>query len=178
MIKFNEVSFRYAGESSSELQVLSNFNLDIKAGKVIVVTGESGCGKTTVGRLINGLSPKFYEGTLEGDVEVCGMRPKDQELYDTAKSVGSIFQNPRTQFFNVDTTSEITFACENQGMDRQLIKDRLEEVTADFKIQDLLNRSIFELSGGQKQKIACGSIAMADSKVIVMVSNSYLLLRC
>lgn len=168
MIKFNEVSFRYAGESSSELQVLSNFNLDIKAGQVIVVTGESGCGKTTVGRLINGLSPKFYEGTLEGDVEVCGMRPKDQELYDTAKSVGSIFQNPRTQFFNVDTTSEITFACENQGMDRQLIKDRLEEVTDDFKIQDLLNRSIFELSGGQKQKIACGSIAMADSKVIVM----------
>ena len=134
MIKFNEVSFKYSQESSVKNQVLSNFNLDIEAGQVVVVTGESGCGKTTVGRLINGLSPNFYEGTLVGDVEVCGMHPGEQELYDTARVVGSIFQNPRTQFFNVDTTSEITFACENQGIDRQLIKDRLDEVVSDFKI--------------------------------------------
>lgn len=47
MIEFNGVSFRYAQDSSSEIKVLSDFNLDIKAGQVIVVTGESGCGKTT-----------------------------------------------------------------------------------------------------------------------------------
>ncbi|MBQ8488287.1 MAG: ABC transporter ATP-binding protein [Pseudobutyrivibrio sp.] len=168
MITFNKVSFSYNQESTLNNQVLSDFNLDIKTGQVIVITGESGCGKTTVGRLINGLSPKYYQGILEGEIEVCGMHPNMQELYDTAKVVGSIFQNPRTQFFNVDTTSEITFACENQGMDIQLIKEKLEEVVTDFKIEDLLDRSIFELSGGQKQKIACCSIAVADSKVIVM----------
>jgi len=132
------------------------------------VTGESGCGKSTIVRLINGLCPGFYEGDLEGHVYVDGMEPAKQELYETAGKVGSVFQNPRTQFFNVDTTGEITFACENQGMEKKEILTRLDRVVKDLHLNKLLNRNIFELSGGEKQKIACAAIAMMDSEVIVM----------
>ncbi|MCR5272710.1 MAG: energy-coupling factor ABC transporter ATP-binding protein [Lachnospiraceae bacterium] len=168
MIRFDKVSFKYNEEKKNEIKALSDVNIEIDDGQVIVITGESGCGKTTVVRLINGLSPKFYGGQFEGSVSVEGEDPTSQELYETAKVVGSVFQNPRSQFFNVDTTSEITFSCVNQGLDKMVIKERLAHVTDEFKIQNLLDRSIFDLSGGQKQKIACASIAMSDSKVIVM----------
>ena len=67
-------------------------------------------------RLINGLIPHFYEGELEGFAMVNGLNVTEAELYETAKLVGSVFQNPRSQFFCVDTTSELAFGCENMGM--------------------------------------------------------------
>lgn len=64
---------------------------------------------------------------MSGETWVNVVKVSEQPLYDTAKIVGSVFQNPRSQFFNVDTTSEITFGCENLGMPKQEIKDRLQE---------------------------------------------------
>ncbi|MCR4588210.1 MAG: ABC transporter ATP-binding protein [Lachnospiraceae bacterium] len=168
MIRFNNVSFQYGEEVCTDQSTISGIDLNIEDGQVVVITGESGCGKTTIGRLVNGLSPHFYAGQLQGEVSVEGTDPSTRELYETARYVGSIFQNPRTQFFNVDTTSEITFSCENQGMDPDEIRERLSRVVENLNISNLLDRSIFQLSGGQKQKIACASIAMSDAGIIVM----------
>lgn len=79
-----------------------------------------------------------------------------------------MFQNPRSQFFNVDTTSEITFGCENLGMPRADILARLERTVPALKLERLLDRSIFELSGGEKQKIACASAFMMEPQVFVL----------
>lgn len=68
---------------------------------------ESGSGKTSITRLINGLIPRYYEGSLEGEVFVKNINITESELYETAKIVGSVFQNPRSQFFCVDTRSEL-----------------------------------------------------------------------
>ena len=81
---------------------------------------------------------------------------------------GSVFQNPRSQFFCVDTTSEIAFGCENMGMPEAEIQSRVDRVTEELHIEPLLGRSIFELSGGEKQKIACASVSALQPQIMVL----------
>ena len=166
MIEIKNVSFRYKADAAAG--GIRNVNLSVPDGQVVVLCGESGCGKTTLTRLINGLIPHFFEGELRGSVTVDGCSVSEQPLYDTAKLVGSVFQNPRSQFFNVDTTSELSLGCENLGMPKDEILRRLERTAAALKMENLLDRSIFDLSGGEKQKIACGGAFMMDPRVFVL----------
>ena len=166
MIEIKDVSFKYKSEIASG--GIKNISLSVPRGQTVVLCGESGCGKTTVTRLINGLIPHYFEGKLSGRVFIDGHNISEQPLYDTARLVGSVFQNPRSQFFNVDTTSELSFGCENLGMPRDEILDRLSKTVSALKIERLLNRSIFNLSGGEKQKIACGGAFMMDPQVFVL----------
>ena len=176
MIELKNVTFEYGsaegaaggiGETVSNGS-LKNINLKINEGEFVLLTGGSGCGKTTILRLINGLIPNFFEGKLEGSVTVDGFDVSHAELYDTAKSVSTVFQNPRSQFFNVDTTSELAFACENQGMEESEILQRIDKTVSELHLEPLMNRSLFDLSGGQKQKIACASVAVTGNKIILL----------
>lgn len=176
MIELKNVTFEYGsfegaaggiGETVSNGS-LKNINLKINEGEFVLLTGGSGCGKTTILRLINGLIPNFFEGSLEGSVTVDGFDVSHAELYDTAKSVSTVFQNPRSQFFNVDTTSELAFACENQGMAEDEILHRIDNTVSELHLEPLMNRSLFDLSGGQKQKIACASVAVTGNKIILL----------
>ena len=165
MIRIDHVTFTYQGQTAAGVR---DIHLTIPDGQVVVLCGESGCGKTTLTRLINGLIPHYFTGELTGGVEIDGKNVSRQPLYDTARLVGSVFQNPRSQFFNVDTTSEITFGCENLGMPREEILRRLENTVAALKLEKLLDRSIFQLSGGEKQKIACAGAFMMEPQVFVL----------
>ena len=176
MIELKNVNFEYGsteGAAGAVGETVSNgslcgVNLSIADGEFLLLTGGSGCGKTTILRLINGLIPNFFEGHLEGSVTVDGFNVSKAELYDTAKSVSTVFQNPRSQFFNVDTTSELAFACENQGMEEEEILRRIDNTVSELHLQPLMNRSLFDLSGGQKQKIACASVAVTGNKIILL----------
>ena len=165
MIELNNVSFTYA---NTEDCILKNISLKIPQGECVLLCGGSGCGKTTITRLINGLIPHYYEGAVSGSVVVNGMDVTQAELYETAKSVGSVFQNPRSQFFCVDTTSEIAFGCENMGLDVEEIKARVAKATESLKAKKLLGRNIFYLSGGEKQKVACASVSAMQPEVFVL----------
>lgn len=166
MITCKDVSFSY--EKEKENQVLTHINLEIKEGETVLLCGGSGCGKTTLTRLINGLIPHYYEGKLTGEVKVHGKRVQDTPLYELSEDTGSVFQNPRSQFFSVDTTGELVFGCENQGMPEKEILDRKEKVVKEFSIENLMGRSIFNLSGGEKQKIACAGVSMLSPGVVVL----------
>ena len=180
MIELKDVTFEYStgdgiekGSAGGVDEKISNgslrgVNLSVAEGEFILRTGGSGCGKTTILRLINGLIPNFFEGRLEGSVTVDGFDVSHAELYDTAKTVSTVFQNPRSQFFNVDTTSELAFACENQGMEENEILRRIHNTVNELGLQPLMNRSLFDLSGGQKQKIACASVAVTGNKIILL----------
>lgn len=165
MIEIKNVNFRYKGTDEGGLHDLS---LTIHDGEVVLLCGASGCGKTTVGRLINGLIPHYYKGELTGSVTVNGRDIAKTELYDLAGVVGTVFQNPRSQFFAIDTDGEITFGAENIGMPPEAIVSRKKAVANEMHIEKLLDRSIFELSGGEKQIIACASVSVLSPDIMVL----------
>lgn len=167
MINFKNVSFSYSGEHGTGDGV-SEIDLTIKDGEFVVLCGESGCGKTTVTRLINGLAPHFYEGGMSGSVMIGDVCVNTENLSDIAALTGSVFQNPKSQFFNLDTTGELVFGCENLGIPREQIQQRLEKTKRDLQLDNLMDRDIFELSGGEKQQIACASCYTADPQVFVL----------
>ena len=165
MIEIKNVNFRYKGTEEGGLHDLS---LTIHDGEVVLLCGASGCGKTTIGRLINGLIPHYYKGELTGSVIVNGREIAQTELYDLAGVVGIVFQNPRSQFFAIDTDGEITFGAENIGMQPEAIVSRKNDVANEMHIERLLGRSIFELSGGEKQIIACASVSVLSPDIMVL----------
>lgn len=164
MIRFENVSFRYVKDRES----LKNVNLAINKGEVVLVCGPSGCGKSTLVRCVNGLIPHFYEGQISGTVTVNGIDVAKTTLRKLSRQVGTVFQNPRSQFFNVDTTSELAFGCENFGLDPDEIEERINFVVNKHDLASLMGRSIFRLSGGEKQKIACASVAVEPIEVIIL----------
>lgn len=172
MIECQNVSFSYPANQADTTQsqlsgALKNVSCTIQEGSFVVLCGTSGCGKTTLTRLFNGLIPHYYKGTLTGTATIDGSEYKDLSLFDISKKVGSVFQNPRSQFFNVDTTSEIAFGCENHGISETETISRVMKVSEQLNLTNLLGRSIFSLSGGEKQKIACGSAAAMAPDVYV-----------
>lgn len=166
MIALKNVTFTYHNAEHSA--GVYGIDLQIPAGQVVLLCGLSGCGKTTITRLINGLVPAYYAGMLEGQVLIDGRDSASVTLYELSQKVGSVFQNPRSQFFSLDSTSEIAFGCENTGVPREEMYRRIGQVSRDLDMADLLDRNLFALSGGEKQKIACASAAAMQPAIFVL----------
>ena len=164
MINFTNVSFQY----TEERDCLKNIDLTINDGEVVLVCGPSGCGKSTLVRCVNGLIPHYYQGRMTGSVTVGETDVSKTTLRKLSRHVGTVFQNPRSQFFNVDTTSELAFGCENFGIDPGDIEQRINAVVNRHDLGKLMDRSIFKLSGGEKQKIACASIAVEPIDTVIL----------
>ena len=165
MIRFENFSFSY-GES--ETLHLKNLNFTIEPGEFVLFCGRSACGKTTATKCINGLIPHFTEGKVSGKVFVKGQDVSKTPSYEMAEEVGSVFQNPKTQFFNLDSDSELVFGMENLGIAPEKMKERVATVTKDLQIENLLGRSVFELSGGEKQILALASVYAVNPDIFVL----------
>ena len=161
----DHVSFRY---TAGDEPALTDATLSIHEGECVVLCGQSGCGKTTLTRLFNGLVPSFFAGKLTGSQHVCGLDAASTPIDEFTPLVGSVFQNPKTQYFNANTTDELAFACENMGLPSDEIRRRVDSAAQHFDVSHLLDRSVFHLSGGQKQRIAIAAATVLDPRVVVL----------
>ena len=164
-LSFDRAGFTYAGAREP---ALADVSLSVPAGQCVVLTGGSGCGKTTLTRLANGLIPVSYDGELAGSVRIAGKDAGSWEMDALCRRVGSVFQNPRSQFFNLDTTSEVAFGCENLGLSRAEMHRRVDGAFALLGIEHLRDRDIRALSGGQRQMVAIASVCAMGPDVFVL----------
>lgn len=163
MLEIKNLSLYYGDKN-----VLNNVNLAVAKGECILFTGESGSGKTSIINSINGLAIHYGGGRLEGEILLDGQDLTMLKLYEVSLHIASVFQNPKTHFFNVNTTLELLFYLENIGLSRDEMNKRLSDVLDVFPIKHLLGRSIFELSGGEKQIISIASAYISGCRVITL----------
>ncbi|ALS00978.1 cobalt ABC transporter [Enterococcus silesiacus] len=164
MIDLHDVSFAYEDQET----IIQKVDLEIKAGEFIVLCGKSGCGKSTLLRILNGLIPELYTGDLAGTGTVLGQNLLTKEFNEYVQGIGVVFQNPKTQFFTSDVYSELAFAMENYGVPRDEMINRIAEITRLFSLEKFLERSMFHLSGGQKQLIAFASASMLKHQLFLL----------
>ncbi len=164
MIKLKDVSYRWEdGEIA-----LDNINLEFKEGEFVLISGKSGSGKSTLGSMINGLIPHYYNGKIQGEIHVDGKDISKMLLHEIGHLVGTVFQDPRSQFFTTTTDEEIAFGLQTICSTKGEIKRRVDEVYKNLGIEELKGKSVFELSSGQKQKIAIASIYAMKPKVFIL----------
>ena len=163
MIELKNVSFCYEDSKNG----VTNINLQIQSGECVVLTGPSGGGKTTITRIINGLIPGFYQGELHGQIFLNEEKISDLPVYKVGEKVGSIFQNPKSQFFSSDLKGEVAFACENYGFSNDEIRERTEKSIDVFNLTHLEKNSLDTLSSGEKQRVAVASVYALNPNVYV-----------
>ena len=149
-------------------KVLDDINLIVADGECVLITGESGSGKSSIINSINGLAFEYENAKFSGSIKVDSKDLKGMELYEISLMISSVFQNPKTHFFNVDTTLELLFYLENIGLDRKEMESRMEDMLKLFPIKHLLGRSIFDLSGGEKQILCVAACYISGCKIIVL----------
>jgi len=165
VIRAENLTYTYpVGESPAFM----NVSLKVDDGEFILLTGPSGCGKTTLCRCFNGLIPHFYNGKLEGEIQVVGMNVKEHPIHEFAQHVGLVFQNPENQLFALSVEKDVAFGLENLGLPREEIRERVEWALEVTGITDLRDRAPFELSGGQQQRVAIASVLAMKPEVIVL----------
>lgn len=159
------LSIRNLGFSYNKNKVFKGINFDVYEGQCFVLTGASGSGKSTLLKIINGIIPEVNDGEITGEIKLDEQILNDVSITDRSTYISTVFQNPKTQFYCVESTDELAFPLENRNTPKEAIIKSIEEYTGLLNTEKLLNRNIFSLSGGEKQLMAITSVMTMDNKV-------------
>lgn len=159
------LSFQY--RTRPELAI-ENISFELKPGEMLLIAGSSGCGKTTLARCINGLIPRSYRGQRTGNVLLHGKDVADMQIAEISQTVGTLLQDPERQIVASNVFNEIAFGPENLGLPREEIIARIDAAMRRLKIQYLRERETFNLSGGEKQKVAMAGLLAMNPSILLL----------
>ncbi|MFW9941365.1 MAG: energy-coupling factor ABC transporter ATP-binding protein [Candidatus Thorarchaeota archaeon] len=172
LIRFEDFYYRYKG---NEEYALKSIDLKIEEDNFILLCGETGSGKTTLIRCMNGLIPQFYSGFYKGKVYVNEKDTSNTPIAELSTDVGIVFQNPENQLISMNVEHEIAFGLENLGIPSNEIAKKIEESASLTEIEHILDKAPFELSGGEQQRVAIASILVLEPKVLILDEPTALL---
>lgn len=164
IFELDHVQFAY--EESGKQLALDNISLTVRAGECIVILGANGCGKSTLLKLLDGL----YFAT-QGQVYAFGQPLTEETLRDDhtnfafRRRVGLVFQDTDVQLFSPSVLDELAFAPLQLGLPREEVIRRVDAVLETLQISKLRDRAPHRLSGGEKRRVALGSVLTLDPEV-------------
>jgi energy-coupling factor transporter ATP-binding protein EcfA2 len=164
-VEVKELTFAYRGAKKPAIR---NINLKLVGGEFLVVTGPTGCGKTTLARCFNGLIPHFHQGRMTGQIKLNGVETRERKVSDLSQTVGFVFQDPENQLVALNVERELAFGPENLGLPREEIRARVEEAIELVGIGHLRDKSPYELSGGEQQRVAIASVLTLKPSILVL----------
>ncbi len=165
IVEAKNVSFTYGNKT---VPTVCKLNFSINKGDFTLITGQSGCGKSTILKMLNGLIPHESGGIFSGDIYIDGKNTRDFSIADLSSMIGLVFQSPEDQIFSATIFDEVAFVLENMGLDTEQIKQRVQEVLQEVGLSGKENDSIHALSGGQKQRLAVASVLAAKPRVLAL----------
>lgn len=165
VIEAKGLTYTYQGATKPSIRDVS---IKIEKGEFVILTGPSGCGKTTLCRCFNGLIPHFYNGTLEGNINVADLNVIEHQIHELALHVGFVFQNPENQLFALSVEKDVAFALENLGVPREDMWKKVEWALKTVGAYEIRERAPHELSGGQQQRVAIASVLAMQPDVMVL----------
>ncbi len=159
------LSFQYRTRPEKAIEKVS---FELKPGEMLLIAGSSGCGKTTLARCINGLIPRSYKGYREGQVLLHGKDVAEMQIADVSQVVGTLLQDPERQIVASNVFNEIAFGPENLGLPREEILQRVDLAMKRLRIEYLRERETFNLSGGEKQKVALAGLLAMNPSILLL----------
>lgn len=162
MLSLQNLTINFDGKS-----ILKDINIVFKPGEVTVITGHSGTGKSSLLKAINGIIPEYNIAELKGDILFNGKSLLGKTILERSRFISTVFQNPKTQFYCINSTDELAFQLENRNIVKDFILDKIQYYSEVLGTKKLLNRNIFELSGGEKQLIAVTACGISENEIIL-----------
>lgn len=160
-----DLTFQYRDRPTPAIRDIS---FEAMAGELFLIAGASGCGKTTLIRCLNGLIPRSYKGTLSGEICLNGKPTAGMTLARISQLVGTVLQDPERQILGTRVRNEVAFGLENLGLPREEIIQRIDEALTYLGIQHLRDRETFNLSGGEKQKVALAGVLAMRPRILLL----------
>ncbi|HMH46590.1 MAG TPA: ABC transporter ATP-binding protein, partial [Solirubrobacteraceae bacterium] len=167
LLSFEHVTYRYPGV---EAAALSDVSFELAPGEFCLLAGLSGQGKSTLLRAACGLAPHFHGGRFAGRVTLAGLDSRENGPARLGAFVGALFQDPETQLVTSSVRAELSLVLESRGHEPAAVARGVEEVALALGIDALLDRATYDLSGGEKQRVALGA-ALAGRPALVLLDE-------
>ena len=164
IIEFKDFSFKYRVQAEPTVK---NINLTIYEGEKVLIVGPSGSGKSTLAHCINGLVPFFYEGNISGTLNIDGKNAEEMNIFELSKVVGTVLQDPDSQFIGLTVGEDIAFKLENYCVSQEEMISKVDKSASLVDIKNEIDASPYKLSGGQKQRVTLAGVTVDEVKILL-----------